>query len=477
MATKDLFNFYFNRSLDKEIFDRVSEKCYLPSNEILLRLIDEFKGEKKRVKVTFSLSGTFIEQCEALNPDLLDSFRQLAQTGCVEFLNQTHYHSLASLLPDKAEFIDQVRLHHEAIKGLIGFDALVFENTELIYNNEIARIASELGYRGIFAEGTRNALGWRSPNYVYEAEDAGIKLLLRQYNLSDDIGFRFSLREWNEWPLTADKYASWLARTPGQCINIFLDYETFGEHQWSETGIHEFLENLPREIVKRKNLDMATPTEVIVKHKPVGKVSVPVDSTTSWSGVTRDLTSWLGNQSQIAYYEKLAYIAPLVRESKDPNLIRIWRCFGTSDHFHSMFAAGGPVGVVHYYFSPYGGPSGAFITCQSSLCDFEARVRATVVAADEPFLFYYGAGKEKFTGIRAWSLEGFIDAVKKVGLPSLVYHNNRGDFEMWAYRSLYDNNLAEGFKQIRLSKITVEMLRDAIVKLAEASLARARKLA
>jgi len=263
LRKEELFDYYFNHEMDREIFERACKKCYFPSNQILLDLIDEHKREKKQVKVSFSISGVFLEQCEMFNKDLLESFKQLVETGCVELLGQTYYHSLASLYPEREEFIEQVKMHQQTTKDLLGYTPKVFENTELIYNNAIAKTAEDLGYKGIFTEGIERILHGKSPNYMYKPKGCTkIKVLLRNYKLTDDIGFRFSARWWSEWPLTADKYASWLAATPGQCINIFPDYETFGEHHWPETGIHEFLRHLPKKILEWQHLNMATPSDV-----------------------------------------------------------------------------------------------------------------------------------------------------------------------------------------------------------------------
>ena len=251
----ELFNYYFDSETDRRIFLRAAKKCYFPSNQILLDLIDQYKTERRQVKLAFSISGVFLEQCEMFSRDLLESFKQLAETGNVEFLEQTYYHSIASLYPEKDEFTEQVKLHRDITKCLLGYEPTVFENTELLYNNTIAKMVENLGYKGIYTEGVEKILHEKSPNYLYTPRGSKkIRVLLRNYKLTDDIGFRFSARWWSEFPLTADKYARWLASTEGQLINIFPDYETFGEHHWPETGIHNFLKHLPEEIMKWGNL-------------------------------------------------------------------------------------------------------------------------------------------------------------------------------------------------------------------------------
>ncbi len=463
---KELFDYYFDRAKDREIFERACKKCYFPSNQILLDLIEKYKKEKKQVKVSFSLSGVFLEQCEMFNKDLLESFKQLAETGCVEFLNQTYYHSLASLYPERDEFIEQVKMHRQAVKDLLGYTPKVFENTELLYNNAIAKTVEKLGFKGIYTEGTERVLAGKSPNHLYTPKGCKkIRVLLRNYKLTDDIGFRFSARWWSEWPLTADKYASWLAATPGHCINIFPDYETFGEHHWPETGIHDFLKHLPREILKWWHLHMATPSEIVEEYSPVGEIDVPeLGGTVSWADLERDASCWLGNTMQWAYYTSVRGLEPFVKESEDKDFLKVWRCFQTSDYLYYMFTSGGAPGEVHSYFSPFGSPVDAFVTAQSAILDFENRVRLTVMPANEPFLFYNGVGEKHFTGVKAWSLKGFLKALQKVNLKSIEFHVKRRDFERWARNSLYDNTLAKQLREIRLSKLKGERLRKGLVK-------------
>jgi len=469
LKKKEFFDYYFDRAVNEEVFKRACRKCYFPSNQILLDLIDKYKREKKQVKVSFSISGVFLEQCEMFSEDLLESFRQLAKTGCAEFLSQTYYHSLASLYPDREEFIEQVKMHQEIMKDLLGYTPKVFENTELLYNNAIAKTVENLGYKGIFTEGVERILHGKSPNSLYTPKGCKkIKVLLRNYKLTDDIGFRFSARWWSEWPLTADKYASWLAATPGHCVNIFPDYETFGEHHWPETGIHDFLRHLPREILKWWHLHMATPSEVAEKYEPLGEIDVPeLGGTVSWADLERDASCWLGNTMQWAYYTNVRKLEPLVKETGDKDFLKIWRYFQTSDNLYYMFTAGGAPGEVHSYFSPFNSPIDAFVTSQAAILDFENRVRLANAAANEPFLFYTGVGESYFTGMTAWSLKGFKKAFQKISIKSLEFHNSRGDFEKWAEKSLNDRTLAEQLKKIRLSKIKGEMLRKSLTKTAK----------
>ena len=469
LRKEELFDYYFDHAVNREIFERTSKKCYFPSNSILLQAIEKHKHEKKQVRVSFSLSGVFLDQCEKFNRDLLETFKQLAETDCVEFLSQTYYHSLASLYPQREEFIEQVEEHQQAMKDLLGYTPMVFENTELLYNNAVARTVEKLGYKGIYTEGVERILHEKSPNYLYSPKDCKrIKILLRNYKLTDDIGFRFSARGWNEWPLTADKYASWLAETPGNVINIFPDYETFGEHHWSETGIHEFLKYLPGEILKWWHLRMATPTQVVEKYVSAGPIDVPeLGGTVSWADLERDASCWLGNTMQWAYYTSLRRLEPYVKETEDKVFLELWRYMQTSDHLYYMFTAGGSPGEVHSYFSPFNTPTDAFVTAHAAILDFENRVRVAAITANEPFLFYTGQEEKYFTGASAWSLKGMIQVLRKVNRKSVDFHHARGDFEEWAKKSLRDETLAKQLREMRGSKLRGEALADAIGKVAE----------
>ncbi len=466
LSKEELFQYYFDERLNREIFERTCMKCYFPSNRILLDLIDQYKGQGRKVKVSFSLSGVFLEYCEMFSKDLLESFRQLAETGCVEFVGQTYYHSLASFYPEKDEFVDQVKMHIQVIRSLLGFKPRVFENTELLYNNVIARTVEKIGFKGIITEGAERVLHGKSPNYLYKPISCEkIKVLLRNYKLTDDIGFRFSSRTWTEWPLTAPKYVKWLAETLGDYICVFPDYETFGEHHWPESGIHEFLRHLPEEILKHKHLCMSTPSEVLDKYASVGEIDVPeLGGTVSWADVKRDSSGWLGNTMQWAYYLSVRRLEPFVKESEDNEFLRLWRYFQTSDHLYYMFTESGGPGEVHTYFSPYRSAVDAYVTAQSAMLDFENRVKLALETANEPFLFYEGKGEKYYTDLMAWSLKGFKRALQKASLKSLMFHNRNGDFEKWAKHSLRDDTLTKQFRKMRLSKLKGEELRKTLVE-------------
>jgi alpha-amylase len=449
----DLFDFYFDDAENRRIFERVSSKCYLPANRIILESIESTASSERPFKAAYSFSGVFLEQCQRYQPEVLDSFLALVDTGKVEVMEQTYYHSLASLFPDKQEFFDQVRMHRELIWDIFGVRPSTFENTELIYNDEIARLAESMGYKAIFTEGVV-----APPNYIYRPERTGISLLLRNFQLTDDIGFRFSSRWWEGYPLTADKFAAWLASTPGQCINLFCDYETFGEHQWQETGIFEFLKHLPVEVLKKENLRFSTPAEIARDNPP--REGISVERTVSWADLERDTSCWLGNALQQAcfiYHKRLE--AP-AKESGDGELLRTWRMLGLSDHLYYIFTHGGGPGEVHSYFSPYGSPYDAAVTYFSVLSDLHFRLKRRIRLADQPFCF--STGPDLFTGDVVWSLEGLSRLLAHADMASLEYHAQREDLAMWAWTSLGDESLANEIKRLKNTK--GEALREGLIQ-------------
>ncbi|NIO44646.1 MAG: polysaccharide deacetylase family protein [Candidatus Aenigmarchaeota archaeon] len=358
---------YFDDERNKGYLRKVARKCYLPTNKLLLDLINEYNG---KFKIAFSLTGVFVEQCKKFAPEVIGSFQELAKTGNVEFLNETYYHSLAILFSEK-EFIEQIKLHKKMILDLFNQKPKIFRNTEAMYSNNIARLIEKLGYKGIITEGHESVLGWRSPNYLYHPHGCKkISALLRNYKLSDDIGFRFSARWWEEYPLTADKYSIWLSKCEGQCINLFIDYETFGEHQWEDTGIFNFLRYLPAETSKYSNLDFKTPSEIVKMYKPVGIVDVP--HTISWADVQRDLSAWLENEMQRLAFEQMTKLEECIK--KNPELLHTWRLLQTSDHFYYMCTKWFADGDVHKYFNPYNSPYDAFINYMNILQDLKRKV-------------------------------------------------------------------------------------------------------
>jgi alpha-amylase len=359
---------YEDESKNREILDRVSAKCYLLANQTLLRLIEKHRGN---FKISYSISGTAIEQMEKYRPDVLDSFKSLSNTGCVEFLAETYYHSL-SFLYSKTEFVRQVKKHATKIKEHFKQEPRVFRNTELIYNNEIASFVSALGYKAILCEGLDRALGYRSPNFIYHPTgNAAMKCLLKNYKLSDDIAFRFSNKNWSEWPLTAPKFATWVHATAGsgEVVNLFMDYETFGEHQWPETGIFEFLEHLPEEILRHPDFNFKTPSEVISSYPVRGEYNV--HDLSSWADMERDLSAWLGNSLQHQAMERVYALEETIKETGNDFLLNEWARLLTSDHFYYMSTKYWNDGDVHKYFSHYNTPYDAYINFMNVLTDLE----------------------------------------------------------------------------------------------------------
>ncbi len=374
---------YFDDVKNKAICQKVANKCYLPANKTILGLIKKHP----EFKVSYSISGVALDQFEAYAPEVLETFKQLAATGNVEFLDETYYHSLAFLY-SKKEFKHQVLEHRAKIQKLFGVTPQVFRNTELIFNNELAHTVEEMGYKGILAEGADRVMGWRSPNYVYRPRTTSkIKLLLKNYKLSDDVAFRFSNRLWNEYPLTTPKYTHWLASSEGQTINLFMDYETFGEHQWEDTGIFEFLRHLPVEVARHPHLSFKTPSEVIADNEPVGEMDI--HNLISWADMERDLSAWLGNKMQQSALKEIYLLEEKIEkrikaEDKKGNeylkrsfthLLMDWRKLQTSDHFYYMCTKWFSDGDVHKYFNPYDSPYEAFITFMNVLNDMIVRLQ------------------------------------------------------------------------------------------------------
>lgn len=364
---------YWDDFLNRNVIRKVAQKCYLPMNSLLLELIHQYKG---KFKVAFSLSGTFLDQMEAYAPDVLESFQKLVATGQVELLNETYTHSLAAL-KSKEEFHGLVKKHQNRIKELFnGYTPKVFRNTELIYSDQIGAMVAELGYEAILTEGAKHILGWKSPNYVYSnAIDSKLKVLLKNFLLSDDIAFRFSNKTWADYPLTTDKFVKWINAIPKeeQVLNLFMDYETFGEHQWAETGIFEFMRHLPEAVFKHTNFSFSTPSEVAAAVHAVSKIHVPVPI--SWADEERDLTAWLGNDMQDEAFDRLYELEKTVKKIDDPEIQRDWGYLQTSDHFYYMCTKFFSDGSVHEYFSPYDTPYDAFINYMNVLSDFMLRIK------------------------------------------------------------------------------------------------------
>ena len=373
---------YYDDFANRTILRRVAQKCYLPMNQLLLELINAYKGE---FKVAFSISGSVLEQFDRYAPEVIDSFRKLAATGSVEFLSETYYHSLASLASPE-EFKHQVEKHRETIEHYFGVTPKAFRNTELIYSDAIGEMVYDMGFKTMLTEGAKHVLGWKSPNYIYACANAPkLSLLLKNSSLSDDIAFRFSDRNWSDWPLTGDKYLSWIktAAQNDEIVNLFMDYETFGEHQSAQSGIFDFMRYFPEAVKKDGEFEFVTPTEATKKHKPVAQLDVP--DPISWADEERDVTAWLGNELQNDAFKKLysqeEKLALLDNED-------LWSDYGhlqESDHFYYMCTKFFSDGAVHKYFNPYDTPYEAFINYMNVLSDFILRVDDAISVSDANF--------------------------------------------------------------------------------------------
>ncbi|MDD2634708.1 MAG: glycoside hydrolase family 57 protein [Bacteroidales bacterium] len=362
---------YFNDFENKSIMRKVAEKCYLPTNQTFLDLINEY-GDK--VRIAYSISGVAIDQFEMYAPDVLESFKKLVATGNVEILSETYAHSLAALV-NREEFERQIKMHRDKVMEVFGVEPQIFRNTELIYSDQIGEYIADLGYKAMITEGAKHVLGWKSPNYLYcNAINPKLKLLLKNFKLSDDIAFRFSNQAWEDFPLTTEKFVSWLnAIDPKEeTVNLFMDYETFGEHQWEETGIFDFLRALPNAVFKNSNFTFSTPSDVIKATEPVGAIHVP--HPISWADEERDLTAWLGNDLQDEAFAELYKLYDAVKKKDDPQIWKDWLYLQTSDHFYYMCTKWFSDGDVHKYFNPYDSPYEAFVNFMNVLSDFIIRL-------------------------------------------------------------------------------------------------------
>ncbi|MFW5705094.1 MAG: glycoside hydrolase family 57 protein [Nanoarchaeota archaeon] len=365
-------NDYFDDERNKEIMLRVANKCYLPMNKLLLDLINKYG---KKFKVAFSISGIAIEQFEKYAPKVLESFQELAKTGCVEFLSETYYHSLCFLY-SKEEFREQVELHRKTIKKYFGCEPKIFRNTELVYSNDLAREVEKMGYSGVLAEGWDNILGWRSANHLYSPKESKkkIALFMKNYSLSDDIAFRFSEQNWEHYPLTAEKYSSWIGKAAekGEIVNLFMDYETFGEHQEKQTGIFDFYKELVGVLLK-DGYEFVTPSSALAKFPIRDEIDVPFY--VSWADRERDLSAWLSNRMQQEAMHEIYQLEELVKKIEDRRLLDDWRKLTCSDHFYYMSTKMGNDGAVHWYFNPYKSPYDGYVYFMNALNDIIVRIK------------------------------------------------------------------------------------------------------
>jgi alpha-amylase len=381
---------YFDNHLESNtdnvaILNKVISKCYLPTNRLLLKLLKKHP----EFKISFSLSGVFLQQLIDYAPEVIKSFKDLVKTGQCEILAETFYHSLSAVY-SPSEFQKQVQMHSALVKKLFGVVPKVFRNTELIYSNDIAKMAQMMKFQGIITEGADHILQGSSPNELYRPKDCSkILVMLKNYKLSDDIAFRFSDSNWSQHPLTANKFTNWIDQIDqgkNQIINLFMDYETFGEHQWESSGIFDFLEDLPQQFLRNPNNNFGTPSEIIkseklklkkINSKLKDKISFPtldVPEYISWADSERDLSAWRSNDMQHEALDKIYSLETKVKKSKNLQLLEDWRKLTTSDHFYYMCTKYWNDGSVHAYFSPYSSPYEAFIYYMNVLKDLESRI-------------------------------------------------------------------------------------------------------
>ncbi len=471
----DLEDAVFDTGLNKLVMERAARKCYIPATSIILENINRYKNTGKPFKVSYSLSGVFIEQAQRWTPRVVELFQKLAETGLVEFIEQTYYHSMAAFMPieDFAELREQVREHRRITKEVFGYEPESIENTEFTYNNDIAWLFSTMGYKAVLTEGVDWVLGWRSPNYVYKAYGSDIRVLMRNYRLSDDVGYRFSDRNWDQYPLTADKYAAWLSATPGDIVFLAMDYETFGEHHWPETGIHEFLKWLPGEILKYQHLETSTPREVVDKYPPRDIVDVPPWASISWAD-ERDLSAWLGNHMQWNAFKMLVDLRPYVKALGDPDIVRIWKLLTISDHLYYIATKFGSIEQVHSYFSPYKNAPDAYAIYVQALSMLAGMIaekisekRLTVIVnlkvpKDKAFYFYKPSGE--YTGIHATSIRELVRSIERVPKESILYHLKKGDIQAWLRHVYGLEDLASEIDEIVEPGITGEEAADRLAR-------------
>ena len=365
------YDHYDSRQSNERIFKKVANKSYRP----MLSLLERNMQSHPDFKVSFSITGTWLEQAQKWAPELIEQIKRMVERGQAEIVGETYYHSLAYFY-NLDEFNDQVLMHSQLIERLFGVKPQVFRNTEFAYNDSLAKWADEKGYKGILAEGWDKILGWRSPNYVYRpAGTQNIKLLLKNYRLSDDIAFRFSNRAWSEWPLTVPKYINWLNMDclRGNLINLFMDFETFGEHQWEDTGIFNFMDSLISIWLSEYENRFVTVSEACNLEEPADEISMP--DTVTWADTERDLSAWLSNKMQVSAMQELYNLRNDVLATNDGQLIADWRYLTTSDHPYSMCTKYWNDGDVHAYFSAYASPYESFMYFMNVLRDIEYRIK------------------------------------------------------------------------------------------------------
>jgi alpha-amylase len=473
------FNAYFDTKLDKEILDRAYKRCYQPATQIVREAVVEGSSWQRPFKVAYSFSGVFLEQIAESFPEFIEEVKAVVKTGNAELLSQTYYHSLASIYyDDMSEFKEQMRIHRRTIKNLFGYEPKVFENTELIYNNLIAKEVAGAGFSGIITEGSEAMLKGGSPHQVYSAKGVkGLKVLTRDFKLSDDIAFRFSSRDWDEYPLTAEKYAGWVSKIAEPLALVFMDYETFGEHHWPESGIHGFLRALPKALREHPNVVCRTPSEVVDSIPPARELDVyEHGQTLSWADQGRDLAAWLGNDMQKSAFEMTRSLSAPAR-TLGAEYLRVWRTLQVSDNFYYMYTGtGGPAGVHSYFSGPVGSPTDVYLAFTNIVFNFQSLMIGELVRSDSlanvllngwskqrGFFFYMDEGTP--LGLVAKGYKDFYEAVQRVSEVSLEFHLKRGDFEKWFAQVFGDVELAGSIRQLRGRRLKGKALRTALASL------------
>lgn len=368
-------HYYYDDFTNEYTIRDLAEKCYLPTNEMLLELFNVLEG---KLKVSFSISGIVLEQLELYAPEVIDSFQKLAKTGCVEFVSETFSHTLASLV-DPEVFKVQVKMHKQKIIGLFRQKPVAFINTEMIYSDQIGEHIANLGFNTVLTEGPKHILGWKSPNYLYvNALNPRLKVLMRNFKLSDDISFRFSDAGWAEFPLTAEKFLDWISGTSPneEVFNLFMNYETFGKRQTTESGVFEFFKSLSQQVVACSTLKFSTPSEIAEELQPVSAVSVP--KAISWADEERDITPWIGNAMQKEAFKKLYALSRKIERCNYNDLLNDWNYLQSSDHFLFMSTKFNLQSNSLKLNNPYDSPYEAFMNYMNILSDFKIRLDALV---------------------------------------------------------------------------------------------------
>lgn len=461
----DVLESMYDRGLDRMVFERVSERCYVKTTRLLTELVEEHP----EFKLNFSVSGTWLEQAERYGPEALEEFRKLVSTGNVELLCQTYYHSIVSLSPNGLdEFGEQVELHRRVLEEKFGYRPRSAENTEFIYHNEVGKKLWRMGIGCAVTEAVERILGGRKPYSVYRAKGCGLKLLLRDYVMSDDVGFRFSMKSWDQYPLTADKYASWVKAIPGDLLFVAMDYETFGEHHDESTGILEFLEWLPKELEKR-GVSFMTVSEACEEFEAEEVYDVPREEVVSWADVEKDASAWVGNPLQDTAMELYFWLEPYAKAVGGPYLEN-WRRLGGSDYYHYMSLKGGPSGEVHTYFSPFADAFKAFSAYMEALTVLSYAILKEYLGDVSRNAWRLRLPRAMSLRLRrpdgrvavtVRSLRELLRAVVKMPPRTLARHVRNGDIQRWIKARLLWPSLAgevERLRRLKAKRVGEELL-------------------